>query len=117
MKYEVKESDSLWKISKKFLGRGAKWKKIYSYNYEIIGDDPDLILPGQILDIPKYRLYIECLKVHHDAIEEKIKKGEMRYLNTLFKIQDDIMAESLALFIKSVIVLLFFTGLIVLKAL
>ena len=107
MKYEVQDGDSLWNISKKHLGRGSKWKKIYAYNYDIIGDNPDLIQPGQILIIPKYKLYLECLKVQHNILHEKIKEGKTGYLNRLFKVQDEIMSESLKMFILSMIFTLF----------
>jgi hypothetical protein len=29
------------------------WPKIYDENRAVIGDDPDLILPGQLLEIPE----------------------------------------------------------------
>lgn len=34
--YTVKKKDSLWKISKKFLGKGSRWKEIYNLNKSII---------------------------------------------------------------------------------
>lgn len=34
--YTVKKKDSLWKIAKKTLGAGSKWKKIYTANKKII---------------------------------------------------------------------------------
>lgn len=113
MKYEVQDGDCLWDISKKFLGRGSKWKKIYAYNYDTIGDDPDLIHPGQILIIPKYKLYFECLKIQHDILHEKIKEGKTGYLNRLFKVQDELMGEGLKMFILSMIFTLFLMVIIV----
>lgn len=50
--YVVKKGDSLWKISKKFYGKGILWKKIYSANKKMIGNNPNLIYPGQKLRIP-----------------------------------------------------------------
>lgn len=34
--YTLKKSDTLWKVAKKFLGSGKKWKKIYTANKTII---------------------------------------------------------------------------------
>ena len=47
--YIVKRGDTLWNISKKYLGSGAKWKKIAVLN-NISGS---LIRTGQILKIPE----------------------------------------------------------------
>lgn len=53
--YTVQEGDSLSSIAAKEYGNPAKWVAIYNlpHNREIIGSDPDLIQPGQILQIPK----------------------------------------------------------------
>ena len=50
--YTVKSGDSLWKIAASFLGDGSKWNKIYEANKKVIGGNPNLIQPGQILTIP-----------------------------------------------------------------
>lgn len=52
--YTVVSGDSLWKIAQKLLGDGSRWKEIYTYNNNksIIGGNPNLIRPGQILSIP-----------------------------------------------------------------
>jgi nucleoid-associated protein YgaU len=50
--YTVQKGDSLSKIAKKHLGDANAWKKIYEANRATIGDDPDLIKPGQKLQIP-----------------------------------------------------------------
>lgn len=47
--YTVKKGDNLWKIAKKLLGNGNKYKQIQSSN-KLSGD---LIHPGQKLKIPK----------------------------------------------------------------
>lgn len=47
----VKAGDSLSKIAKHELGDANKWKAIYEANKDKI-KDPDLIHPGQVLDIP-----------------------------------------------------------------
>lgn len=52
--YTVVSGDSLWKIAQKLLGNGNRWQEIYSYNNNrnIIGGNPNLIKPGQVLSIP-----------------------------------------------------------------
>jgi nucleoid-associated protein YgaU len=55
----VRKGDSLWSIAARELGRGAtddaiaaRWPDWYATNRQVIGNDPDLILPGQVLRIP-----------------------------------------------------------------
>lgn len=50
--YTVKGGDNLWKISQKYYGDGRQWETIYNANVKVIGPDPDLIQPGQVLTIP-----------------------------------------------------------------
>ena len=47
----VKAGESLSKIASRELGDASKWKAIYEANKDKI-KDPDLIHPGQVLDIP-----------------------------------------------------------------
>ncbi|QCK16726.1 LysM peptidoglycan-binding domain-containing protein [Mangrovivirga cuniculi] len=47
--YEVQPGDSLSKIGEKY---GVSWKTIYELNKETI-DNPDVIFPGQKIQIPK----------------------------------------------------------------
>jgi len=49
--YTVKPGDTLWAIAKKTLGSGSRWKEIYNANVDVIGKDPNLIFPGQVLRI------------------------------------------------------------------
>ena len=49
--YEIQKGDTLWAISSKFLGKGARYKEIFEANREVI-KDPDLIYPGQKIRIP-----------------------------------------------------------------
>jgi len=49
--YTVKSGDSLSKIAQSQLGDGARWKAIYEANRDQISD-PDLIHPGQVLNLP-----------------------------------------------------------------
>ena len=49
--YQVQSGDTLWAIEEHFGGDGAYWEELYDWNQELVGDDPDLIKPGQVLDI------------------------------------------------------------------
>ena len=49
--YTVKKGDTLWGISKKYLGNGAKYNLIYNANKGKI-KNPNLIYVGQVLTIP-----------------------------------------------------------------
>lgn len=46
--YTVQSGDNLTKIANKY---NTTWKKIYEANKDVIGDDPNLIKPGQVLTI------------------------------------------------------------------
>ncbi|MEB3255777.1 MAG: peptidoglycan-binding protein LysM [Synechococcaceae cyanobacterium] len=48
----IKEGDTLWGISERELGSGARYTEIFAANREVI-EDPDLIFPGQKIRIPK----------------------------------------------------------------
>lgn len=50
--YTVQKGDNLWNIAKKFYGSGALYTKIYEANRGVIGSNPNLIYPGQVLTIP-----------------------------------------------------------------
>lgn len=50
--YTVKKGDCLWNIAKKFYGNGSKYTVIYNANKGVIGGNPNLIYPGQVLTIP-----------------------------------------------------------------
>lgn len=50
--YTVKTGDSLWAIAKRLLGSGSRWREIYELNKTVIGKNPNLIFPGQVLKIP-----------------------------------------------------------------
>lgn len=55
----VRAGDSLWSIASRHLGPGASaqataiaWHQWYAANRHVVGDDPDLIFPGQRLRQP-----------------------------------------------------------------
>ena len=61
-RYVVEHGDSLWRIARDVLSGSIDrptgeqitrlWKEIYRINRDVIGSDPNLILPGQTLSIP-----------------------------------------------------------------
>ncbi|MCI8484708.1 MAG: LysM peptidoglycan-binding domain-containing protein [Lachnospiraceae bacterium] len=50
--YTVVKGDCLWNIAKRFYGNGALYTIIYDANRAVIGGNPNLIYPGQVLTIP-----------------------------------------------------------------
>lgn len=50
--YTVVKGDCLWNIAKKFYGDGSLYTVIYNANQGVIGGNPNLIFPGQVLTIP-----------------------------------------------------------------
>jgi LysM repeat protein len=50
--YTVKTGDSLWDIAKNHLGDGTKWTEIYKLNQNVLGTNPDMIMPGTNLQLP-----------------------------------------------------------------
>jgi nucleoid-associated protein YgaU len=55
----VRPGDSLWLIAARAMGPEASgadidnaWRAWYFTNQQVIGDDPDLIVPGQSLVVP-----------------------------------------------------------------
>lgn len=51
--YHVQPGDSLFSIAQHFYGDGNQWHQIYDYcNRQVIGPDPNLIRPGEVLYIP-----------------------------------------------------------------
>jgi nucleoid-associated protein YgaU len=52
--YVVKYGDTLSEIALHFYGNGTEpaWRRIYDANTAVIGGDPNLIKPGEVLNIP-----------------------------------------------------------------
>lgn len=50
--YTVVSGDWLIKIAERHYGDWTKWVDIYNANRSVIGANPDLILPGQVLVLP-----------------------------------------------------------------
>lgn len=51
--YTVQSGDSLSKIAKNLYGDANSWHKLYEANKTLIGDNPDMIQPGQRLVVPR----------------------------------------------------------------
>lgn len=58
----VRRGDSLWSIAARHLGPGTsdaeiawEWPRWYAANRAVVGDDPDLLVPGQLLRPPPPR--------------------------------------------------------------
>ena len=52
--FTVKNGNSLWRIARKTLGGGIYYSEIYKNNIKEI-ENPDLIFPGQVFNIPNIR--------------------------------------------------------------
>lgn len=50
--YTVQDDDWLIKIAGEQLGDEDRWREIYELNRELIGENPDLIYPGQVFRLP-----------------------------------------------------------------
>ena len=51
--YVVRRGDSLSRIAQRHYGEAKQWTRIYEANRDLIGNDPNLIQPGQSLVLPK----------------------------------------------------------------
>ncbi|MET9884534.1 LysM peptidoglycan-binding domain-containing protein [Streptomyces sp. NPDC006430] len=50
--YTVRAGDSLSAIARRELGNEARWRELYAMNKGVVGSNPDLIRPGQVLTLP-----------------------------------------------------------------
>lgn len=49
--YVVEPGDSLWSIAGEKFGDGTRWIELYDANRQVIGENPNLILPGMELNL------------------------------------------------------------------
>ncbi len=52
VQHTVASGETLSHISEKYYKTPNRWKEIYEANKAVIGDNPGLIKPGQVLNIP-----------------------------------------------------------------
>jgi hypothetical protein len=50
--YFVQPGDTLFAIAQQAYGDGNQWPQLYTANQQVIGENPDRILPGEMLFIP-----------------------------------------------------------------
>ena len=50
--HPVESGENLSAIAEQELGGQDRWKEIYELNKDVIGKNPDLILPGMALKLP-----------------------------------------------------------------
>jgi LysM repeat protein len=50
-RYTVQRGDTLSSVAQRFYGSAADWNRLYAANRSVL-HNPDMIFPGQVLDIP-----------------------------------------------------------------
>jgi LysM domain len=50
--YTVQANDTLSSIAQQAYGNANDWQKIYDANKQVIGNDPNLLRPGEVIFIP-----------------------------------------------------------------
>ncbi|MFH1852640.1 MAG: LysM peptidoglycan-binding domain-containing protein [Candidatus Neomarinimicrobiota bacterium] len=87
--YMIKRDDYLSKIAKKEYGDWLMWKKIYEWNREEIGPNPNLIYPYRFIDLLKPTAQVKNCPVEYYSY--KISRGE-----TLWSIAGKVFDDELA---------------------
>ena len=72
--YMTRPGDYLTKIALNEYGRASVWRMIWNWNYEKIGDNPDVIYPYQEYDLKKPREVAKPVK--YDFYNYTVGKGE-----------------------------------------
>jgi phospholipase C len=49
--YTVRPGDSLYSIAQSQLGDGGKWRQLYEQNRSVVGNNPHLLVPGEVLTL------------------------------------------------------------------
>ena len=80
--YMTKPNDWLSKIAISEYGEVSMWRSIWKWNYEEIGDNPNLIYPYKELDLKKPRE--EAKEIEYELVDYTVKQGE-----TLWSIAKD----------------------------
>ncbi|MGC9512279.1 MAG: LysM peptidoglycan-binding domain-containing protein [Fidelibacterota bacterium] len=72
--YMTRPGDYLTKIALNEYGRASVWRMIWNWNYEKIGDNPDVIFPYQEYDLKKPREVAKPVK--YDLYDYTVAQGE-----------------------------------------
>ncbi|MDA3779418.1 MAG: LysM peptidoglycan-binding domain-containing protein [Bacteroidales bacterium] len=80
--YMTKPNDWLSKIAISEYGEVSMWRSIWKWNYEEIGDNPNLIYPYKELNLKKLRE--EAKEIEYELVDYTVKQGE-----TLWSIAKD----------------------------
>ena len=72
--HEVSPGDSLWNLAEREFGDGFRWPEIYALNRGRV-TDPDLILPGQEIELPRGAL-AERLEAEREA-DDRVAVAEL----------------------------------------
>jgi len=80
--YMAKPNDWLSKIAISEYGEVSMWRSIWKWNYEEIGDNPNLIYPYKELNLKKPRE--EAKEIEYELVDYTVKQGE-----TLWSIAKD----------------------------
>lgn len=87
--YMIRHNDYLVKIATNEYGNPNEWRRIYSWNRERIGDDPNLIYPYHELDLLKP--VEEIVEWSYDYTIHVVEQGE-----TLWSIAGDVYGDEIA---------------------
>lgn len=87
--YMIRHNDYLVKIATNEYGNPNEWRRIYSWNRERIGDDPNLIYPYHELDL--FKPVDEIVEWSYDYTIHVVEQGE-----TLWSIAGDAYGDEIA---------------------
>jgi len=73
--YEIKRGDSLWKIAKDTYGSGGYWRQIRDANPETVFNGGDLILIGNILQLPVIQIVEESSEEGGEGPDQETPDG------------------------------------------
>lgn len=73
----IRRGDSLWRVSRRMLGKGRRYTFIFAANQDQI-ENPHLIYPGQVFDVPDQ----ETAEKRDDPQDPALKKFHELYLRS-----------------------------------
>ena len=81
--YKIKKGDTLWSISKKFLGESSMWKEVWKVNSIII--NPNLIYPGQTIRLKAVKKVDKKLTETTEEEFKNVLHSKIKQKEALFK--------------------------------